>query len=340
MAVSMRDIAKRAGVSLKTVSRVVNQEAHVTSETRELVLEVIDKIGFVPHVSARRLSSGKSKLIGMIISYQDRALPQYSGFVLENIIDACNRHDYSVVPYKLNTVRNGKLVGLFKSQHVDGFVLDTPSSIDPDIIQQVTTNSIPIVVLQPNNPDLFSGIASTILLDDYAGSKTIVRHLIGLGHRRIGFVNGINGSSLIQERLAGYQDALAEAGINYRPEVVAMPSQANSFERGIAGAKQLLAADPDLTAIYANSDFTAIGVIQALASEKRRVPTDISVVGFDDLPIASMALPPLTTMRQPLPQMVEKAIELLLERIDKPLSKPQRVIFETELVIRESCCAL
>ena len=119
-----------------------------------------------------------------------------------------------------------------------------------------------------------------------------------------------------------------------------MPSQANSFERGIAGAKQLLAADPDLTAIYANSDFTAIGVIQALASEKRRVPTDISVVGFDDLPIASMALPPLTTMRQPLPQMVEKAIELLLERIDKPLSKPQRVIFETELVIRESCCAL
>jgi LacI family transcriptional regulator len=341
MAVTMQDVADEAGVSLKTVSRVVNREDSVAESTRQTVLDTIAALGFVPDISARRLSKRRSMTIGMVFSYAGESISsQYSGLALEKAMDVCEKHDYAVMPYKLQSVKNRRLGEFFKGSHVDGFVIDTPASADGNILQQLKTYKIPYVVIQPDNPLLLDSQASMVMLDDRGGTKEMTQYLLGLGHRHIGFVSGAMGQRIVQERIAGYQEALNEAGIPPRSELLHEGTGLNPFQEGSKGATQLVSNNSELTAIVSDSDYTATGVIQTLLRAGFRIPDDISVAGFDDIPIAALTYPPLTTMHQPVGQIVEKAVEFLLQKIAKPDSEPNSITFKARLVVRETSGAV
>ena len=330
--VTINDIARIADVSKKTVSRVINDSPSVRGETRERVEAVIAELGFTPDPLARGLAFRRSFLVGMIydnpspnyvVNMQQGILDGVRGSGLELVVHPCNRQDESFLSNVQAFVVRQKLAGV---------VMPPSVSEDERVVELLKEADCPYVRIASVSLD---DPERMVVTNDRLGAAEAARHLAGLGHRRIAFISGPDTFRSSHERGAGFADGLAEHGLTLDPAY--LRRAAYTFESGVEAAQDLLAMDLPPTAIFAGNDEMAIGVMQAARNRGLDVPKDLSIVGFDDLPMASRVWPNLTTVRLPIRDMGRMAAEKLTAArrgIDPTKLNEPDVL--PSLVIRES----
>ncbi|MBX4939659.1 LacI family DNA-binding transcriptional regulator [Rhizobium binae] len=309
--VGIRDVAKLAGVSTGTVSRVLNDHPSVTNELRARVRRIIDDLGYMPDPSARSMRSKVSRLIGIIIP--DLTNPFFSELV-QSAEQAAASHGYNIIVMTSfdDAAKEADRIGQLTSRKVDGIIL-VPSN---DFHTLKLPKALPIVVVDRLMPG-YSGIAS----DHRSGVRLGVEHLLKLGHRRIGFISGPRHSVPANDRLKGYLDAMGQTDDD--GEIQASPLIAEAafdYESGRSAGNYLLARarSERPTAIFASSDQQAIGCMRAAHDLGIPVPAALSIVGFDGIPLSSMTTPRLTTVKQPIQKIAAAAVAVLLNKQPTP----------------------
>ncbi len=329
---TMKDVAQRAGVSVATVSRVLNNHARVDPTLRERVLKAMETLQYRPNRVAQRLRAGAGGVIGLIIS--DIENPFFVS-VVRGVEDMAYEHGISVVLCNSdeNPTKQQMYIGVMKAEDVAGLII-TPNAETDDSIGSLVNSKMAVVFMDRR----VQGVdVDSVTVDSASGTRDAVQHLIKLGHRRIGMVSGTSLISTGRERYEAFLSALNEAGIRSEPELI-RPGRF-SLQSGYQLTLELLALPKSPTAIFAANNMLALGTLQALHERGVRVPEEIAVVGFDDLPWASALWPPLTTVAQPTYQLGHEAARLLLRRIASPDAPLESVILKTELMIRRSCGA-
>jgi LacI family transcriptional regulator len=328
----LEEIARLAGVSRSTVSRVVNDHPSVRPAVRERVQRIIAETGFQPNAAARSLASQRAYMIGLVIPrtvhtvFTDPYFPRLT----QGVAQACNDRDYTLSLFIEN--EDVKLFPrLSRSGLMDGVVVQA-SSVDDGLIPKLLATGMPLVVA--GRPSQTAGV-SFVDVDNIKGSYSAVTHLVRLGHARIATITGPLNTSVGVDRLAGYRQALQERGVPIDEALIVTGDFTE--QGGYYAARRLLTARP--SALFAASDVMARGAIRALAEAGLSVPGDVAVVGFDDLPPATVTSPLLTTVRQPIRRLGAKAVETLLDVITYGAEPARRIVFDTELIIRESCGA-
>jgi LacI family transcriptional regulator len=332
MPLTLEDIARKCGVSRSTVSRVINQEANVSPDTRQRVMDVIQKINFQPNLAARGLAAGHTQVIGLVIPTGVMAIftDPYFPLVIQGVSAACNARGYSVMlwlaepEYERRTISQILYNGL-----IDGVVVSSMLVNDP-LIERLYESKRPFITIgrHPTNDKI-----DYVDADNRAGSYQGVLHILRTGHRRVGVINGPRNTIASQDRYQGYLDALRERGMPLIPELVAEGEFSDTT--GYLAMKRLLPHCPD--AVFVASDAMAFAAMRAIQEAGLRIPEDIAVVGFDDIPAAANSKPPLTTVRQPIQRTGSVAAEMLVDMIEHPDPQPRRIVLPTELVIRSSC---
>ncbi|MCD0447332.1 LacI family DNA-binding transcriptional regulator [Glycomyces sp. A-F 0318] len=325
-------VAARAGVSKATASKVLNGRPGVSDETRRQVRQVIEELGYMPSTGPR-----EPRAKGAIQVVFDNILDMYALYVLDGVIDGAAAQGVDVVTSALGdrtsrtqSLGADRIKDIASRGHI-GLVVVT-SELTGEEIEACEHLGLSLVVIDPVNPldDRVNSVGAT----NWAGGVQATRHLIGLGHRRVGFIGGPPGSVFGRERLHGYREALETAGLRPDPELTAS-GRYDAESGGRAAATLLDLADPP-TAIFAANDTMAIGVLREARSRGLRVPEDLSLVGFDDTYNAAWTEPPLTTVRQPLRQMGRVAARTLLELAGGKDPDSHHVQLATDLVVRAS----
>jgi LacI family transcriptional regulator len=324
--VSITDVAKAAGVSVSTVSRVLNDRADVASDTQERVLAVIDELGYTSNLAARSMRSRRKNLMGLVVP--DIGFP-YSIEIMKGINRAVAESTFDLLLYTTGDVRKAgaalheqHYVSLYNSI-ADGVLIVASAAAD-------FNTEAPIVSIDPHGVDpSYPFVQAT----NYEGAREAMRYLLGLGHRRIAFITGRPEIDSGQRRLKGYRDALVEAGIPVDEELIALGDFSTAV--GHRCARDLLSRPEPPTAVFAANDQSAIGVFQAAAELGVCIPEDCSVLGFDNIPEARYM--GLTTIDQFLEQMGYVAVQMLVQLIDQEALEDRVYRMPTELVIRSSC---
>jgi LacI family transcriptional regulator len=323
------DVAKVAGVSYSTVSRVVNGYVHVSPEARLRVQTAMRDLGYVAHIPARSLASGRTNAIGLLVVEVESS---FFTMVIKGVDQQVAAADYDLLLCTTHRRREKEAEYVARLSHgmVDGLLIILPGEL-PDYVERLRAGAFPFVLIDYD--DVAPG-CNVVNASNRRGAREAIEHLIGLGHRHIGFITGRPEVGAAQERLAGYRDAMTAAGLPVHEDDVV----AGDFleARGYLAARELLARPDRPTAVFASSDAAAFGVLRAARDAGLRVPHDLSVVGFDDIPEASYVGSPLTTVRQPLHEMGRLAVRRLLSLMAEPDQPPARIVLETELVVRES----
>jgi LacI family transcriptional regulator len=325
------DVAARAGLSIKTVSRVFNREPNVRPQTRDRVLTAAKDLEYQPNVSARRLASKRSFVIGLL--YDDPE-SDYVKEIQDGALEVCRHEGYHVLihPCRANAPDLvDEVVGLYRRSTVDGFILTQPLSDVEPLIAALLGLEIGIVRISQRTG---YGGCHCVSVDDEAAAHRMTDHLISLGHRSIGFILGQPEHGSSHDRLAGYRASLSTHGVRWDSGVVIQGRY--TFESGYSSAQQLLALHPRPTAVFASNDHMAMGVLKAAHERGIDVPADLSVCGFDDTPMARYAWPPLTTVRQPIKRVARVATECLVGCLGGEESQQHRHVLESKLVLRES----
>jgi LacI family transcriptional regulator len=327
--VTITDVAAEAGVSVATVSKVINGRDGVAAATTARVKAVIDELGYESSLVARSLRSSRTDVIGILVD----DFEPFSTELLKGAALALHGTGYEVVVYASGG-RSQAQAGWERRYlsrmdgMTDGIILVTPSLVD--VTPGVSGG--PIVAVDPHTGS--SGLP-TVDSDNFRGAATATRHLLDLGHRRIGFLAGRPDLESARQRERGFRHAMAEAGIDVDPDLVVVGDY--TPEGADEPAHRLLGMDEPPTAIFAANDLSAIETIEVAQSRGLRVPDDVSVVGFDNVPESALVDPPLTTIDQSIQQMGFEAVRLLIEMIDEPERPPVQVTLPTELVVRQSC---
>lgn len=333
--VTIVDIARQAGVSIKTVSRVINREEGVGALTRARVQELVEKLGYRPNVSARSLSSRRSYLIGVI--FMRVGAYHYVGEVQVGAMRACRRAGYHLVveqaqpPEAVGGVQ--AFADVLRDARFDGVVLTPPTCDDPEVLAAIEAAGLPYVRIAPHREFERSPY---VFMDDRRAALEQTLRLWDMGHRRIAFIDGPDEHVSAARRREGYVAALRERGAEPRPEWIAK-GQFLSLS-GFDAAEALLRLPERPTAIFAANDEMAVGVLSAAAKHGLSVPRDLSVVGFDDSPAAESAWPRLTTVHQPTAEMAEAAVEMLIEGFGDERFRGRVTVRQLDyhLVIRDS----
>ena len=327
---TIREIADLAGVSIATVSRVVNGRGDVSEETRALVQKIERERGYSANRSARGLSAGKTGLIGGTVPMVHYP---YFSHILGGVAEALYEQDMRLVlcPTLHEHEREVTLLERLLHGTTDGAVIILPEE-SSDELEQLLNHGFRFVVVDPLVP--LNERIPAVSAAHTAGAAQAMKHLLALGHRRIGAITGPRGGKATDDRRRGYFAALAEAGIAPDPQL----EVESNFELpgGTAAAAELLDLPEPPTAIFAFNDNMAIGTIRAARARGLRVPEDLSVVGFDDLEEADIVTPALTTIRQPLAEMGRMAVSLLSRLLDNERLEALHVELATKLVVRES----
>ncbi|GAB4547991.1 MAG: LacI family DNA-binding transcriptional regulator [Anaerolineae bacterium] len=327
--VTIIDVARESGVSYSTVSRVLSGYEFVKDETRERVLDAARRLGYVVNIGARSLAGGKSQIIGLLVPGLDNG---YVGEIARGIDEELSRANYDLMLYTTHRQRGKETtyVRSITNGLTDGLLLIVP--LVTDYLKALQEQQFPYVLIDQSDP---SNQSDVIDATNWQGALDATNYLIDLGHRRIGLITGLMQISSAVERLEGYKAALAARGIAFDPALVA---QGDFWQpQGYEAACELLNLANPPTAIFASNDLSAFGAMEAARERGLRIPEDISIVGFDDIPQASLIHPKLTTVRQPLDQMGSIAVRMLLERIENPSVPPRHVTLETQLIVRDSC---
>ena len=329
---TIRQIAKLAGVSRSTASRVLNDHPNVSAGMRERVQKVIAETGYQPDPIARSLSSRRSNIIGLVIPLAIQSLFEDPFFprLMQGISKGCNRHNYTLSLFLLHTLEEEANLysRISHSQLLDGVIV-TATSAGDSLISQLLKNQIPFVLHgRHENPRV-----SFVEVDNVNGAYTAVTHLVRLGRRRIALITGPSDGLAAEDRRRGYLKALHERRVRVDESLIFHGdfTETSSYE----AMQRLLRHEPD--AVFVASDTMALGALRALREAGKRVPDDVAVVGFDDMPQAATASPPLTTVRQPIQQTGVLAVETLIDILENGGDPPRRIILPTELVIRASC---
>jgi LacI family transcriptional regulator len=324
---TIRRVAELAGVSIATVSRVVNGHSDVSSHTREAVQRVIREHGYQP---GPRLRPGRTGLIGVTVPLIH---PGYFAEILAGATEALYEHDMRAVlgPTRHSHARETSLLDRLADGEAEGAVLVLPEESGEEFAA-LAAHGFPFVIVDPRT-EVPEGIP-VVCAAHSSGATQATRHLFALGHRRIGIIGGPPGWLATEERLRGHQAALAGAGVLPDPALVRYANF--RIDGGHEAAADLLRLPDPPTAIFAFNDSMAIGAMRAAAERDLRVPYDVSVVGFDDTIEASIAVPALTTVRQPLAELGRTAVSLLLRQIENRRLEPLRVELATRFVPRDS----
>jgi LacI family transcriptional regulator len=325
------DVAREAGVSYTTVSRALSGYEFVKPSTREKVLQAAEKLGYVPNQQARSLAGGRSNLIGVLVPALSNS---YISEILRGIDEELAKSNYNLILYTTHRHHGKESTYAAKIMNgaAEGLLLVVPL-ISTSYLDALRQQDFPYVLIDQSDETEKSLVVSGT---NCKGAYEATRYLIELGHRRIGFISGLAGLNSTAERLKGYKAALRDHGIPLRDELIAEGSFRESG--GYAAAQKLLTLTETPTAIFAANDLSAFGAIEAVRQRGWRIPEDMSVIGFDDIPQASNVYPKLTTVHQPLAQMGREAVSLLLERIEDPTQGMCQAILETQLILRDSCC--
>jgi DNA-binding LacI/PurR family transcriptional regulator len=330
---TLEEVAHLAGVSRATVSRVVNGSPRVSPDVRTDVQAAIDRLGYVPNRAARSLVTRRSDSIAVVITepsgrlFSDPFFPR----LLRGISSELAARDRQLILLMPDSAPDeSRTAEYLTAGHVDGAVLVSLHADDP-LPARLTAAGIPVVLV--GRPPKGTA-ASFVDVDNREGAQTAVAHLIAGGRRRIATIAGPRDMAVGTDRLTGYRDALVDAGLANDAALVTIGDFTQ--EGGAAGMRRLLAARPDLDAVFAASDLMAAGALSALAVAGRRVPADVAVVGYDDSPVATSTTPQLTSVRQPIEEMGHETARLLLAAVEAADPVPRRVILATELVRRAS----
>ena len=317
MAVRIEDVASLAGVSMKTVSRVLNNEPNVRAQTREKVQAAVAELNYKPHPSARSLAGHRSYLIALLY---DNPSPSYLMEIQSGVLDACETHHYGMMlrPLNYSPASDAEFIHTVESLVVhgrpDGLILTPPITDHPTLGKRLAELNVPYACISPRD---WSGCIGANLDEVHAASE-MTAHLIALGHRRIAHITGHPDHGASGWRLQGYRDALQRAGLRFDPNLVVAGEF--SFDSGISAARRLLDLKQPPTAIFSANDDMAAGVINAACERGMVVPRDLSVCGFDDTPMSHQIFPALTTVRQPAREMGCIAATQLLRALRNPES--------------------
>lgn len=327
--VTIIDVAQEAGVSYATVSRVLNNDPHVKPETRERVVHSITRLGYTVNQQARNLAGGRSHVVGLLVPDLGTG---YIGEIMRGIDEALAVAEYDLMLYtthRRKTKESAYVTSLTQGM-TDGLLLVLPR--DPEeYLASLRQRHFPYVLIDHQGiGDVESAAGAT----NWQGGYDATKYLVDLGHRRIGFITGTMDLGCSRDRLEGYQAALRARGLLIDPQLI----QEGDFLQptGFTAAQSLLALPERPTAIFASNDVMAFGVMEAVRDRGLRIPEDVSIVGFDNIPQAVQVSPQLTTVQQPLADMGHEATRMLLTLIQDPERPYQRVELPTHLVVRAS----
>jgi LacI family transcriptional regulator len=328
---TLEEIAELAGVGRSTVSRVLNNDPRVRSTTRERVLEVVRRENYQPNFAARTLASGRSDVIGAIVPmalpsvFSDPFFPQF----LEGVAAACDAADALLMLWlALPETERRKVDRVLGGGPVDGLII-AAHVVDDPLVEALRRGGKQFILYGRYPADDVSYVA----VDDRASAHSVVSHLLRVGYERVATIAGPQHMFEARDRLAGYVDALRDFGLPQLPELIVEGDWSDAS--GYAAMRRLLAAKPD--AVFAANDSMALAAMRALKEQGLRVPEDVALVGYDDIPGAAAADPPLTTVRQPIHRLGEVAAQTLLALIDDPSGAQRRIVLPTELIVRASC---
>ena len=315
-----------------TVSRVVNGAENVRPETREKVLEAIRELAYYPNAAARALTRNRSYVLEILIPHEDYFYSsEYFSELIFGIEKVVHDSDYNLIFNTYDPGRGAEYAVLYKQRKVDGLVIVAPASNDRTI-GELYEESVPFVLVNGRLDDLE---VSFVDVDNVAGAFQAVQYLYDLGHRRIGIITGNLLVMNARHRLRGYLDFLSERGI---AEVEQWIFHGNWSEHsGYAGFSHLVNLKDPPTAIFCSNDLMAIGAMRAAADLGVGIPETVSIVGYDDIRLASFVNPRLTTIHQPIDRVGKTAAELLLRLLSGQSDQPQQVTLQPELIVRKSC---
>lgn len=330
---TLEQIGELAGVSRSTVSRVINNHPNVSSDVRERVQRIIKETGFSPNLAARTLASQRSFVIGLVIPRSVQSLfgDPYFARLTQGIVQAANMFDHTVSLFLLESreIEDRIMPRITRPGFIDGLVVQSTAH-DDKVLSRIVNSTIPHVVA--GRPLDYENV-TYIDVNNANGAFLAVEHLIKLGHQRIGTVTGPLNAAPGRDRKKGYLEALKQYD---HPMDKSLIVEADFTEwGGYQATKQVLTANPD--ALFIASDQMGIGALQAIREAGLRVPEDIALVGFDDLPPALYANPQLTTIRQPIMRFGIAAVEMLIHLIEDQDQPPQVTIMDVDLVVRDSC---
>lgn len=334
-AITIEDVARAAGVSAMTVSRVINQGRNVRESTRSAVLEAIERLNYSPNTAARSLAAGEAAHIGLL--YANPSAAYLSQFLIgalhaarsagvHLVIESCESEDAD---------EQAEVTRRFATSDVEGVVLPPPLSESQPILAELSSMQIPVVTVAmgaPNDQSL------NVRIDDYAAALEMTRYLLELGHRELGFIKGHPNHVASHDRFRGFCDALTEAGLD--PNDAAVEQGYFSYRSGLIAGDRILSRPQPPTAIFASNDDMAAATISVAHRRGLDVPRDLSIVGFDDTALATSVWPELTTVKQPISAMAEAALELLMTDLRRRRSgaahKSAERVLSHAMIIRES----
>lgn len=326
--VTSLEVARRAGVSQSAVSRVFTPGASASKRTIEKVRKAAAELGYRPNVLARSLITGKSRIIGLVVAYLDN---YFYPSMVEKLSVALQAKGYHVLVFMAAPTVDDveQVVQEILDYQVDGLVLASVS-LSSGLANQCDLHGLPVVLF---NRDQDDPRLSSVTTDNFAGGRALAEHLLAGGHRRFGYIAGFEGASTQRDREQGFRAGLAAAGLD-----VAVRGQGDfDLDRARAAAREMFAGPGRPDAVFVCNDHMAFGVLDVLRSELGlRVPEDVAVVGFDDVPIAEWPAYDLTTYRQPINAMIEETVASLLDRIEGTRTEPRRIRLEGRLVVRGS----
>ncbi len=330
MRTTIRDIARECGVNVSTVSRSLNGSYGVNDETRKKVIEAARRLNYVPNRVAQGLATGKSQSLALLIS--DVRNPFFAE-VARGAEDQAFAAGYDLIlgNADLDPDRQMRYLRSLIAKRVDGLIINSVSGLSEEELEEVFEHNVPIVLL--NRSDQIQNISS-VSADNFEGGQLAANYLLQLGHRQMAHLTGPRQHGNLTERARGFVKGLHAAGES--AHCLVMHGDHNQ-QGGYAMTRKLLAAHPEITAIFTANDAMAFGVIRAVQENGRKIPEDISLVGFDNVDLAVIVQPPLTTIHQPKYEMGEAAAQILLRQIARPDAVPEHRLLGVQLIERGSC---
>ena len=326
---TIKDVARQAGVSVSTVSHVLNKTRFVSEEGRERVEQAIRALGYVPSAVARSLKSNTTRTLGMLIP---NCSNPYFAEIVRSVEDHCFGAGYNLILCNTDDEPNRQSVYLqvMAERRVDGLIIVSTSS-DGSLSDQLRGLSLPVVLVDREMPELRCDLVETAHLQ---GGRLATEHLLGLGHREIACIGGPPGLLPSEQRIEGWRQALAEAG--RAPAEHRLWHGGFTSQGGYEAMRRLLQGSPEVSAVFVCNDLMGIGALRAAHEARLPVPQALSLVGFDDIELVRFTSPPLTSVAQPKKRIGTLAVDLLLERIDGRRSEVRQVLLQPELCLRQS----
>ncbi|MBN2281708.1 MAG: LacI family DNA-binding transcriptional regulator [Candidatus Marinimicrobia bacterium] len=331
MKVTIADIARKAGVSKMTVSRVINKTGSVAIETKENIERIIREMDYHPDHIARSLSSKSTRTIGIVIPKKEKIfMDNYIAHVLSGVSEVLKNEDYRIMLFPVDVTNEFEVSGIAQGNMVDGLIILKISKND-NYMQKLSDGKLPTIRI--NNRDDGEQV-SFIDSENIKGARLAMEYLYQKGHRKIGFICGRLDETNGEDRFTGYRESLTNLGLEYNENWVIQ----GDFDKELAyrNIEKLLALKDKPTAIFSSDDYMALGAIEKIQEMGYKVPDDFAVVGFDDIDVASLLKPALTTVQQPMHDLGAEAAQILLDIIRGKTEAPVKKFLDVKLIIRET----